>query len=87
MADGIALESAISQYAEAAIVGGGFIGLEIATALRARGYSKVYLLVRRGILRAYLDEYMAKKLEKVISENGVELILPDLPPKKLGQAE
>jgi len=76
MADGIALESAISRYSEAAIVGGGFIGLEIAVALRARGYSKVYLLVRRGILRAYLDEDMAKKLEEVIRENGVELILP-----------
>lgn len=76
MADGIALGNAISRYTDAAIVGGGFIGLEIAAALRARGYSKVYLLVRRGILRAYLDEDMAKKLEEVISENGVELILP-----------
>jgi NADPH-dependent 2,4-dienoyl-CoA reductase/sulfur reductase-like enzyme len=76
MADGVALESAASRYAEAAIVGGGFIGLEIAVALRARGYSKVYLIVRRGILRAYLDEDMTKKLEEVISENGVELILP-----------
>jgi len=76
MADGMALGNAIGRYSEAAIVGGGFIGLEIAAALRARGYSKVYLLVRRGILRVYLDEDMAKKLEEVISQNGVELILP-----------
>lgn len=76
MADGVALENAISRYSEAAIIGGGFIGLEIAAALRARGYSKVYLLVRRGILRAYLDDDMAKILEDVISKNGVELILP-----------
>jgi len=76
MADGIALENAISRYAEAAIVGGGFIGLEIATALRARGYLKTYLLVRRGILQAYLDEDMAETLEGVIKQNGLELIMP-----------
>lgn len=76
MADGVALENAIGRCSEAAIVGGGFIGLEIAAALKERGYSKVYLLVRRGILRAYLDDDMAKILEDVISKNGVELILP-----------
>lgn len=76
MADGIALGNAISRYSEAAIVGGGFIALEIAAALKERGYSKVYLLIRRGILRAYLDDDMAKILEDVISKNGVELILP-----------
>ena len=76
MADGIALGDVISQYNEAAIVGGGFIGLEIAAALRARGYNKVYLLVRRGILRAYLDEDMAEKLASVIEQNKLELILP-----------
>ncbi len=76
MADGIALGNAIARYSEAAIVGGGFIGLEIAEALKARGYSKVYLLVRRAILRAYLDEDIAGRVEDVIKQNGVELILP-----------
>jgi len=76
MADGVALENAVSRYAEAAIVGGGSIGLEIAAALRARGYVKVYLLVRRGILRAYLDEDMAETLGGVIKQNGLELIMP-----------
>ncbi len=76
MADGVALGNAISQHTEAAIVGGGFIGLEIATALRARGYVKTYLLVRRGILRAYLDEDMAETLEGVIKQNGLEFIMP-----------
>ncbi len=76
MADGVALDNAIGRCSEAAIVGGGFIALEVAEALKARGYSKVYLLVRRGILRAYLDEDMAERLEEVIKDNGVELILP-----------
>ena len=76
MADGVALENAIRTHSEAAIIGGGFIALEIAAALKARGYHKVYLLVRRAILRAYLDEDMAKRLEEIIKDNGVELIQP-----------
>jgi len=62
MADGMALDKAIGMCQEAAIIGGGFIALEIAAALKARGYSKVHLLVRRGILRSYLDEDMAEKV-------------------------
>jgi NADH oxidase (H2O2-forming) len=76
MADGVALSSAVAQSIEAAVVGGGFIGLEIAAALKARGYSKVYLLVRRGILRSYLDEDMAERVKDVLTQNGIELILP-----------
>jgi NADPH-dependent 2,4-dienoyl-CoA reductase/sulfur reductase-like enzyme len=76
MADGAALRSAVDRSTEAAIVGGGFIGLEIAAALKARGYDKVYLLVRRGILRACLDEDMAEKVKDVLAQNGIELILP-----------
>jgi len=76
MADGIALSNAVTQYNEAAIVGGGFIGLEIAAALKARGYRKVYLLVRREILRSYLDEDMVGRVKDVLTQNGVELILP-----------
>jgi NADH oxidase (H2O2-forming) len=76
MADGVALGNAAGRYTEVAIIGGGFIGLEIAAALKARGYSKVYLLIRGAILRAYLDEDMAEKVEAVVRENGVEVIMP-----------
>jgi len=76
MADGIALWNVVGKYSEAAIIGGGFIGLEIAQALKARDYRKIYLLVRRGILRACLDEDMVEKLADVIRQNGVELTLP-----------
>jgi NADPH-dependent 2,4-dienoyl-CoA reductase/sulfur reductase-like enzyme len=76
MADGVALDDAIGSGSEAAVVGGGFIGLEIAAALKARGYDKVYLLVRREILRSYLDEDMAEKVKEVLTQNGIELVLP-----------
>ena len=76
IADGRALGKVISKYNSAAIVGGGFIALEIADALRARGYSKVYVVVRSEILRRYLDKDMTTEIGKVIRQNGVELILP-----------
>lgn len=77
MADGIALWNVIGRYTETAIIGAGLIGLEIAEALKARGYSKVYLLeVRQGILPANLDKDMSERLEVVIKQNGVELLLP-----------
>jgi NADPH-dependent 2,4-dienoyl-CoA reductase/sulfur reductase-like enzyme len=76
MADGMALASIIPEFTEVAIVGGGFIGLEIAAALKARGYSKIYLLVRRAILRTHLDQDMAEKVEEVVRGNGVEVIMP-----------
>jgi len=74
--DARTLGDAIIKHSSAAIIGGGFIALEIATALKARGYSKVYLLVRRDIMRAYLDEEIAEKLRQVLVERGVELIMP-----------
>jgi NADPH-dependent 2,4-dienoyl-CoA reductase/sulfur reductase-like enzyme len=74
MVDGITLGNAVSQHTEAAIIGGGFIGLEIAAALKARGYSKVYLLVRHEILRAYLDEGMTEMVKELLRQNEVELI-------------
>jgi NADH oxidase (H2O2-forming) len=76
LADGIALEKAIRAHSEAAIIGGGFIGLEIAAALKARGYSKVYMLVRRALMRVSLDEDVSEKVAEVVRGNGVELIMP-----------
>jgi len=76
MADGLALDNAIRDNSEAIIIGGGFISLEIADAMKARGYSKVYLLVRRAILRSLLDSDMAEKVAEAVRGNGVELIMP-----------
>jgi NADPH-dependent 2,4-dienoyl-CoA reductase/sulfur reductase-like enzyme len=74
--DGRTLRDAIVKHSSAAIIGGGFIALEIADALKARGYGKVYLLVRRNIMRANLDEDIAEKLKQVLLERGIELIMP-----------
>ena len=75
IADAKAFGDAVLSNSNAAIVGGGFIALEIADVLKARGYSQVYLLMRRSIMRAHLDEDMAERLEQVIVEKGVELVM------------
>jgi NADPH-dependent 2,4-dienoyl-CoA reductase/sulfur reductase-like enzyme len=76
MADGVALGNAVARSTEAAVIGGGFIGLEIASALKARGYENVHLLVRSEILRSYLDKEMSGKIEELLKQNEIELILP-----------
>ena len=76
IADGKTLGNAILKYNSAAIIGGGFVALEVAVALKARGYSKVFLLIRQDIMRSHLDQDMTDKLKQVIMEKGVELILP-----------
>lgn len=76
IADARTLEDAILKNSSAAIVGGGFIALEVADVLKVRGYSKVFLLVRQDIMRAYLDEEMAERLRQLLTERGVELIMP-----------
>jgi len=76
IADGRILREVIVKHSTAAIIGGGSIALEIADALKARGYSKVYLLVRRNIMRAHLDEEIAEKVKQVLLTRGIELITP-----------
>jgi len=76
VADAKTLGDAILKNSSAAIIGGGFIALEIADALKARGYGKVYLLVRRNIMRAHLDEDIAERLKQILLERGIELIMP-----------
>jgi len=76
IADGRAFEKIIPDYTSAAVIGAGAIGVEMALALMARGYHHVYLLdMMENILPASLDKDMAEKIEGVMRQKGVELIL------------
>jgi len=77
IANGRALDAIIPKYASAAVIGAGAIGIEMTLALLARGYRKIYILdMLQNVLPASLDEDMADRIEEVIREKGVELILP-----------
>jgi NADH oxidase (H2O2-forming) len=77
IADGKTLDKIIPRYTSAAVIGAGAIGVEITLALIARGYRKVYLLdMMENILPTGLDKDMADKVEPVMQEKGIELVMP-----------
>jgi NADH oxidase (H2O2-forming) len=77
IADARTLGAVIPRYTSAAIIGAGAIGIEIILALVAQGYRNLYLLdIIENILPASLDKDMAGRIEEVMRQNGVELILP-----------
>jgi NADH oxidase (H2O2-forming) len=76
IADGRSLEKILPGYTSAAVVGAGAIGVEMTLALITRGYRQVYLLdMMENILPTGLDKDMASKVEPVMQEKGIELIL------------
>jgi len=76
IADDRALERIIPEHSSAAVIGAGAIGIEMTLALIARGYRHVYLMdMMENILPASLDKNMAEKIEEVMRQKGVELIL------------
>ena len=66
----------IPKFTKAAIIGAGQVALEVAAILKARAYEQIYLVGRSArVLRAYLDEDMARLIAERIREEGIELIL------------
>lgn len=61
---------------EVAVIGGGFIGVEVAENLRKAEYKVALIEGTNQILRPY-DYDMVQILHKEISDNGVELIIED----------
>ena len=77
IADTRTLSTVIPKYSSAAVIGAGAIGIEIILALIAQGYRHLYLLdIMENILPAGLDKDMASRIEELMREKGVELILP-----------
>ena len=76
IADARALDAIIPRYSSAAVIGAGAIGIEITLALMERGYHSVYLLdMMESVLPASLDKDMADRIEGVMRDKGIELIL------------
>jgi NADPH-dependent 2,4-dienoyl-CoA reductase/sulfur reductase-like enzyme/peroxiredoxin family protein/rhodanese-related sulfurtransferase/TusA-related sulfurtransferase len=77
LADMDAIKSAIDQQKDgrAVVVGGGYIGMEMAEALRQRGLAVA--LVERGthVFSAAIDPEMAAPLHEQLREKGVDLHL------------
>jgi len=61
----------------AAIVGGGFMGIETATMLKKQGLNVTIVEMLPNILSRMLDPDVSNKVEEILMENKVELILND----------
>lgn len=67
----------------AVVVGAGNIGIEIAMALKLRGY-RVAVLVRSTIMRRSFDPEMERKVKDILEENGIRVLAGERPVKALG---
>ncbi|HAP9474206.1 TPA: FAD-dependent oxidoreductase, partial [Enterococcus faecium] len=74
-----------STIKKVGIIGAGYIGVEIAEAIRKRG-KEVYLFdVADRVLSTYYDRSFSDKVEEILSKNGIHLCLSESPKKYLGR--
>ena len=75
--DVVAMDHSVSTHPKsAAIIGGGFIGIELAENLRHRGISTTVVEAQDQVL-APLDPEMATFVADELLKNGIDLILSD----------
>ncbi len=71
--DGEALDASVRGAKRACIVGGGYIGLELAEALRARGLSVVLLEKGPEVAGRMLDPDYQRRVRAELERNGVDV--------------
>ena len=71
--DGQAIEASLKDARRAIIVGGGYIGLELAEALRSRGLSVVLLERGPGVAGRILDPGYQRRVRLELEKNGVDV--------------
>lgn len=73
--DGQKIDLALQDPAikNVAVVGAGYIGVEIAEAIRRRGKLPLLFEAADTCLSGYYDEWFSRNMDQVLSENGVEL--------------
>ena len=74
--DGDAIKTAIKHTGEnAVIVGGGFIGLELAEALEKQGKNVRIIELEDRVMKAFLDEDFTSVVEDELRDQGIQLCL------------
>lgn len=82
--DGIGLKGAVTSGKKAVIIGGGFIGLELAEELTHAGV-KVHLLEAVDRLLPFLDERFSEQVKTTLEQNGVSVHLSTKAEQVLGR--
>jgi len=73
--DGQAIEKALNEKSvkSVAVVGAGYIGVELAEAVIRRGKKAMLFDLEKTSVAGYYDTEFSSKMDKVLSDNGVEL--------------
>jgi NADPH-dependent 2,4-dienoyl-CoA reductase/sulfur reductase-like enzyme len=66
-------ELSLERVRRVAVVGAGYIGVEIAEAVKRRGKEVMLFDVARTSLSNYYDESFSRDMDKVLADNGVQL--------------
>jgi NTE family protein len=77
LADSEAIRDAAPESERAVVVGGGFIGMEVAASLRTLGLDVTLIDVGAGLFRQLGSRQLSEELGGVYRLNGVELVLGD----------
>ncbi len=75
--DARAIRAAAGEGRDAVVVGGGFIGLEVASSLRQRGVETALLHRATGLFQLLDAPELERELAALVRAKGVELILGD----------
>lgn len=73
--DLVKIKKAVSKSKKAVVIGGGAIGLEVATMLRRKGLSVTILEVADQLMPGAYDKDYADKIKKVIEDNKIKVKL------------
>ncbi len=68
------LREFVATYEKAVIVGGGYIGIEVAVALRSLGLEVTVVEMMPHVLVASLEPEFVSTVEKVLTERGIKLL-------------
>lgn len=85
LAEAQALRATALMTRRAVVIGGSFVGLEVAAALRQRGLS-VTLIAHGGLLDSLALPEFSSHLRATLERHGVEVVLGDAPVRFHGQA-
>ncbi len=75
--DGERIDKWISNAKNIIVVGGGAIGIEVASALVKRGYKVTLFNKSKFLARGFLDDDMSLRILRLLRENGVNVIVED----------
>lgn len=75
--DSLSVEESLSPEAKVLIIGAGFIGLKCAEGIKGRAKSIMVADLAGHILPSILDDDSAPYMEKILTDNEIELLLGD----------